>query len=151
MRSTRTTIRRRLGRRRPNLGMILAVVALLAALGGTAVAGGGFLTTKKFKKQAVRGPVVYSVTTTTIPNPGTGDQYITVSANCPPGTKVIGGGIKIPDPTVSGNAYQNDSYATSTGWAGHVSNYTSGGGSTTATTIAVCVTVKSSIGSPPAS
>ena len=151
MRPNRMTFMRRLRVHRPSAGMILAVVALVAALGGTAIAG-GFLTTKKFKKQAVRGPIVYSVTTTALPNPGpTGNSYVTVAANCPSGTRVIGGGIKVSDPTNLGNAYQDDSYVTPTGWVGHVSNYLVGGGSTTATAIAVCATVKKASGSPPVS
>jgi hypothetical protein len=133
--------------------MILAVIALVAALAGTAVAGGGFLTKKKFKNQAIRGPITYAVTTTPVPAVGTtGNSYVTVSATCPGGTRVIGGGIKIPDPTGGNDAYQNDSYATQIGWAGNVSNYSgTGTTATTATTVAVCVSVKSSIGLPPAS
>jgi hypothetical protein len=150
MRSIRMAISRRPRIRRPSLGMVLAVVALIAALGGTAVAGSGFLTTKKFKKQAVRGPVVYATNTVTVPNAGSGDSYVTVSVSCPSGTKVIGGGIKIPDTSATGNAYQNDSYPTATGWTGHVSNYESGSLETSATAIAVCVNAKST-GAPPAS
>jgi hypothetical protein len=150
MRSNRTAMRRRLLARRPSTGMILAVIALVAALAGTAVAGGGFLTKKKFQNQAIRGPITYAVTTTPVPTvPATGNSYVTVSATCPGGTKVIGGGIKIPDATGGNDAYQNDSYATQIGWAGNVSNYSTA--ATTATTVAVCVSAKSSIGSPPAS
>jgi hypothetical protein len=152
MRKTRMTLSGRLRGRRPTVGMVLAIVALIAALGGTAVAGSGFLTTKKFKKQAVRGPIVYSVTNTAVPGVNPADSsYVGVSASCPSGTKVIGGGIKIPDPDNNGSAYQNDSYPTTSGWAGHVSNYAGAGSDTTATTIAVCATVKSSTGSPPSS
>jgi hypothetical protein len=131
--------------------MILAVIALVAALGGTAVAGGGFLTKKKFQNQAIRGPITYAVTTTPVPAavPPNGNSYVTVSATCPGGTKVVGGGIKIPDATGGNDAYQNDSYATPIGWAGNVSNYSAA--ATTATTVAVCVSAKSSSGSPPAS
>ena len=59
---------KRLPARRPSPAMIIAVIALIAALGGTAVAG-GVLTTKKFKKQAVRGPVQYVAVTTSVPTP----------------------------------------------------------------------------------
>lgn len=130
--------------------MILAVIALVAALAGTAVAGGGFLPKKKFQKQAIRGPVTYAVTSTPVAHAViAGTSYVTVSATCPGGTKVVGGGIKIPDATGGNDAYQNDSYATPIGWMGQVSNYSTA--DTTATTIAVCVSANSSIGSPPAS
>lgn len=134
--------------RRPNAAVIVAIIALVVAITGTAVAGGGFLTKKKFRNQAVRGPVQYVTTDTAVPT-GTPGDYVAVSAACPAGTKVIGGGIKIPDPELSGVAYVADSYVTATGYAGHVTNNSAT--ATTATTTANCVTVKSSAGSPPAS
>ncbi len=134
--------------RRPSPAVIIAILALVAALTGTAVAGGGFLTTKKFKKQAVRGPVQYLTTNTSVPG-GQTNSYVAVSAACPAGTKPIGGGIKVPDPDNSGAAYVADAYVTATGYAGHVTNNTPT--TTTATVTANCVTVKSSTGSPPAS
>jgi hypothetical protein len=141
--------------RRPSPAVIIAIVALIAALTGTAVAGGGFLTTKKFKKQAVRGPVQYVTTTATVPNgQASGSSYVAVSATCPGGTKVIGGGIKVPDnpSDLDGDVYADDSYPTASGWAGHVSNFDSDPGfTTTATTTAICVTVKSSTGTLPSS
>jgi hypothetical protein len=135
-------------RRRPSPAVIVAVIALVAALTGTAIAGGGFLTTKKFKKQAVRGPIQYVTTTVGVPNGSSGD-YVTVTANCPTGTKPVGGGIKLPDPNLSGSAYIDDAYVTTTGYAGHVTNNASS--DTTATVTANCVTVKSTSGTPPAS
>jgi hypothetical protein len=135
-------------RRRPSPAAVIAVIALVAALTGTAVAGGGFLTTKKFKKQAVRGPVQYVTNSVTVPNTTAGD-YVVVTANCPVGTKPIGGGIKIPDPSSSGSAYVDDAYVTGTGYAGHVTN--NDGADTTAIVTAICVTVKSSTGTPPTS
>ena len=134
--------------RRPSPAVIVAVVALVAALAGTAVAGGGFLTKKKFQNQAVRGPVQYVTTSIPVPIDAAGD-YVAVSAACPAGTKPVGGGIKFPDPGLSGGAYVADSYVTATGYAGHVTN--NAATATTATTTANCVTVKSSTGSPPAS
>jgi hypothetical protein len=141
--------------RRPSPAMIIAIVALIAALAGTAVAGGGFLTKKKFKKSAVRGPVQYITTNASVPNATGNDSYQAVSATCPAGTKVVGGGIKIPDfPPGDGDVYADDSYPTATGWAGHVSNFDNDSPTpfgTTATTTAICVTVKSSVGAPPSS
>ena len=138
--------------RRPSPAVIVAIAALVVALTGTAVAGGGFLTKKKFRNQAVRGPVQYVTTTINVPAVGTGRSYVAVSAACPSGTKVTGGGIKTPDPGNSGNVYVNDSYPTTGGWAGHVSNYATGGTTAaTATAVAICATVKSSSGAPPSS
>ena len=136
-------------RRRPSPAMILAVIALIAALGGTAVAGGGFLTKKKYNKSAVKGPVQYVTTSSSVPNGNADKSYVAVSATCPGGTKVLGGGIKAPDPDSSGGVYVDDSYPTPTGWAGHVSNYAINNGATTATTVAICATVRSSTGTPP--
>jgi hypothetical protein len=143
---------RRMIMRRPSPAMIVAVVALIAALGGTALAGSGFLTKKKFNKfktQVVKGPLQYVTTTASVPTAGMGNSYVAVAATCPAGTKVTGGGVKIPDPGNSGSAYVDDSYATTTGWAGHVSNYSASG--TTATTVAICALVNSSSGAPPGS
>jgi hypothetical protein len=90
--------------RRPSPAIIIAIVALVAALAGTAFAGGGFVTKKKFNKfksstntqistlssQAVKGPIRYVTQTASVPNaPATPVQ---VTATCPTGTKVLGGG-----------------------------------------------------------
>jgi hypothetical protein len=128
--------------------MIIAIVALVAALTGTAVAGGGFLTKKKFKNQAVRGPVQYVTNSVNVAT-GTPGDYVAVTSTCPAGTKVVGGGIKFPDPNSSGLAYVDDAYVTTTGYTAHVTN--NAASQTTATITANCVTVKSSSGTPPAS
>ena len=82
---------KRLRARRPSAAMIIAVIALIAALGGTAVAG-GVLTTKKFKKQAVPGPVQYVAVTTSVPSTNVPNSPgFHVPATCPAGTHVLGG------------------------------------------------------------
>jgi hypothetical protein len=132
--------------RRPSPAMVIAIIALVVALAGTAVAGGGFLTKKKFKNQAVRGPLVYVTTSTSSPvltGPSSGTPVI--PATCPPGTHVVGGGIKVGDER---NSFVNDSHPTPTGWAGTVFTFTSG--PDTAITTAICATVKSTSGTPPA-
>jgi hypothetical protein len=145
---------RRILKRRPSPAMILAVIALIVALAGTAIAGGGFVTKKKLNNKintTVRGPVQYSVTTQTIPGGGT---YAAVSAVCPAGTKVIGGGIKIPDPNPTGNngaSFLDDAYPTTVGYTGHVVNANAAATAVKATTIAICATVSTTLGSPPAS
>jgi hypothetical protein len=140
--------------RRPSAPMIFAIVALVIALGGTAVAGGGFLTKKKFNKfksTAITAPVSYVVTDKSVPGGGT---YTNVAATCPAGTKVVGGGIKIPNPssgTTGPAAFLDDSYPTQTGWAGHVVNGNPAATTVTATTIAIGAIVPSTAGAPPAS
>jgi hypothetical protein len=129
-------------RRRPSAAMVVAIVALVAALAGTAVAGGGFLTKKKFKNQAVRGPVTYATSTVSVPNTTFGGPGATVSARCPAATHVVGGGIKLAD---EDNEFVNDSYPTAAGWAGTVNASANG---LTATITAICATVKSVSGAP---
>jgi hypothetical protein len=129
--------------------MIIAIVALMAALAGTAVAGGGFLTKKKFKNQAVRGPVQYVTTTTVDDDDGfTPTSSKTATATCPPGTHVIGGGIKGDHPE---DDFIFDSYPTATGWSGRVFANHGTGTTSTFTTTAICATVKSTSGTLPAS
>jgi hypothetical protein len=134
---------KKLLRRRPSAAMLVAVIALVAALAGTAVAGGGFLTKKKFKNQAVRGPVTYATSTGAVPDTGFGPAGAHVSASCPTGTHVLGGGIKLAN---NEHEFVNDSYPTTTGWAGTVNADAAG---LTATVTAVCATVKSVTGAPP--
>jgi hypothetical protein len=136
-------------RRRPSPAMIVAIVALVAALAGTAVAGGGFLTKKKFKNQAVRGPVTYVTTTTVDTADGFGPTaFKTASATCPGGTHVIGGGIKGEFPE---DDFIFDSYPTATGWTGRVFANHGAGTSSTFTTTAICAVAKQTSGAPPTS
>jgi hypothetical protein len=139
--------------RRPSPAIIIAVVALVVALGGTALAGGGFITKKKFNNRVnslnsaistkVGGPLVYSSVTVNVPTTGTNGQD--VAAPCPPGTQPTGGGIKVSN---DADEIVNDSHPTSTGWGGTVFN---GAATThTATTTAICATA-SATGTRPAS
>jgi hypothetical protein len=128
-------------RRRPSGAMVVAIIALVAALGGTAVAG-GVLTTKKFKNQAVRGPLTYATSTVPVPNTGFGGPGALVSASCPQGTHVVGGGIKLAD---EDHEFVNDSYPTATGWAGTVNADANG---LSAAVTAICATVKRTSGAP---
>jgi hypothetical protein len=137
---------KRLRARRPSAAMIIAVIALIAALGGTAVAG-GVLTTKKFKKQAVRGPVQYVSVTTSVPSTNVPNSPgFQVAATCPAGTHVIGGGIKL---SLEADMYVNDSTPTTSGWAGTV--YNGNAAAQPATTTAICATVNKVSGAPPSS
>jgi hypothetical protein len=146
-------------RRRPSPAMIVAVIALVAALAGTAVAAGGISVsdfTKKTKQKTVGvGKLTYVVTTKTIPGGGNPDGInVPVSATCPSGLHVIGGGIKVPEPASPPNnddIFLADSYPTATGWAGRVDNYASASNPATATTTAICAASPKVTGAPPSS
>jgi hypothetical protein len=138
---------KRLILRRPSPAMIVAIIALVAALGGTAVAG-GFLSKKAFRNQAIRGPLVYVSAMPTVPNtgPGGGGPGQSVSVDCPHGTNVVGGGIKLSQ---EANLLVNDDYPTATGWAGTVYNSALDGQPRTVTVTAICATVKNVNGQVP--
>jgi hypothetical protein len=144
--------------RRPSPAMIIAVVALVAALSGTAVAAKklslGALSPGAKKKTVGVGKLTYVTTTKTIPGGGSPDGInIPVSAACPTGTHVIGGGIKVPEPAPgpsNDDIYIADSYPTTTGWAGRVDNYASATFPATATTTAICGVSQAVTGTPPA-
>lgn len=112
---------RKVLRRRPTPAMIIAVIALVAALAGTAVAGGSFLPKSKFsnfkKNTAVKGPVTYvnqtqSVNTTTSTS-GAGQN---ITATCPGGYVPIGGGAKTNESSTTSTLFTVNSYPSATGW-----------------------------------
>jgi hypothetical protein len=137
--------------------MIIAIIALVAAVGGTAIAGGGFVTKTKFKKfkqnantqlaTTIKGPVTYVTTNTPDVDDGFGPTASkTATATCPAGTKVVGGGIK---GEFVDQDFIFDSYPTATGWSGRVFAGNGVGNTSTFITTAICVTATST-GSPPA-
>jgi hypothetical protein len=138
-------------RRRPSAAIIVAVIALVVALGGTAVAAkklglSVFKTGAKNKIVGV-GKLTYVTTNTVVTNPDpTGGT--TAVADCPAGLKVIGGGIKGQDPE---SDFIFDSYPTGTGWRGRV--FAGGGAGTTRTftTTAICAASRAVTGAPPSS
>lgn len=129
----------------PTAAMIIAVIALVMALGGTGFAAqkllklGAFSDGAKNKTVGV-GKLTYVTTTTAIP----AAQSTAVSAVCPSGLTVIGGGIKVSKPYSTG---VEASYPTISGWAGDV--YT--GAASTATTTAICANSRAVTGAPPSS
>jgi hypothetical protein len=117
---------KRLIRRRPRAGTIIAIVALIAALAGTAVAAGPFLPKRKFsnfkKNVAVKGPITYanqtqSVNTTNDPPTANG---VTITANCPSGFTPVGGGVKSATPTGQSELIVLQDYPSATGWTATV-------------------------------
>jgi hypothetical protein len=70
-------------------GLILAAVALVVALGGTSIAGGGAQTAAKPK---VKAKVTQVTQSATLPGQGTNAGILDQTVNCPGGTTVVGGG-----------------------------------------------------------
>jgi hypothetical protein len=113
-------------RRRPSAATILAIVALVAALTGSAVAGSKFLPSKKFKKlkrTAVTRLTYVNATHTVTPTSGDpGDEFRTVSASCPAGFHPVGGSVKL-SPSDQG-LWWDDGYLTATGYSSKIANNT---------------------------
>jgi hypothetical protein len=138
-------------RRRPSGAMVVALIALVFAIGGTAVAAGtiglGDFTKKAKDKTVGVGKLTYVTTSTAVGNPDPPGGTV-VTATCPSGLKVIGGGIKGQDPDTD---FIFDSYPTTTGWKGRV--YAGGAASDTRTftTTAICALSRVVTGAPPGS
>jgi hypothetical protein len=137
---------KRLFRRRPSAAIIVAVIALVAALGGTAVAakklGLGSLSNGAKNKTVGVGKLTYVTTTHNATQP---EQ--TVSAQCPSGLHVIGGGIRMSNPNLSGDtSLVLDSHPTTSGWTGRVFFDNPG---QSATVTAICATSRAVTGAPP--
>jgi hypothetical protein len=140
-------------RRRPSAAMIVAVLALIAALAGTAIAGGGFVKKKKFNKRinalsrtlatTVKGPVTYASVTASIPVTPVNGAGTNITAPCPAGAAVTGGGIKLSSDAVEA---VNDSHPSTFGWSGTVFNF--GTVAHTATVTAICVASSTAGGRP---
>jgi hypothetical protein len=128
--------------RRPSPAVIIAIVALVVALTGTAVAGGGFLTKKKFKKTAVQRLTYVNNTVTVTSSDGSGTDAKLVSATCPSGQHPVGGGVKL-SPT-SDDLWWDDGYLTATGYASKVFNYITPASNATGVVTVACVTGKAS-------
>ena len=132
-------------RKLPSPAMIVAIIALVLALAGTSVAAGlGILNTKAKNKTVGVGPLTYVTTTAIIPPTGSGG--LNVSALCPAGLRVIGGGVRLSNVNVQ---FVQHSYPTISGWAGNVFN--GGNVSHSAITTAICANSRVVSGAPPVS
>jgi hypothetical protein len=118
-------------RRRPSGGIVIAVIALIVALGGTAVAGGAFVTKTKFRKfkqntntslgQTVKGPITYvSQTQAVNTNTGVPTNGVNITAPCPAGQHAVGGGVKSALPSQQTALFVQFSYPSATGWTANV-------------------------------
>jgi hypothetical protein len=142
---------KKLMRRRPKAAMIVAIIALVAALGGTAVAGGGFLPKSKFTKfkqnSAVKGPITYVNQTQNVGSSSTGTN---ITANCPGGFFPVGGGAKTNASSTTSSFFILNSYPSTTGWTANVFGGSTGPPATSesVTVTAICEKAKTS-GTPP--
>jgi hypothetical protein len=131
--------------------MLIAVIAVVLALTGSAFAAKklslGALSDGAKNKTVGVGKLTYVTTNHVVGNPDpVGGTKVT--ALCPSGLRVIGGGIKGQDPD---SDFIFDSYPTTTGWAGRV--YAGGGVSVTRTftVTAICANSRAVTGAPPTS
>jgi hypothetical protein len=110
---------KRVLKRRPSAAIVVAIIALIAALAGTAVAGGGFLPKSKFanfkKNTAVKGPITYVNQTQNV-NTVTASSGLNVTATCPGGFFPVGGGAKSNVSSTTSNFFVENSYPSTNGW-----------------------------------
>jgi hypothetical protein len=130
--------------RRPTPALIVAIVAIVVATAGTIFAA---ITLNKLSEGAKDktigvGKLTYVTVTQAIP----ATTVTPVSANCPTGLRIIGGGIKWGTTPVATNSVI-DSHPATAGWAGHAYSTIAN----TATTTAICAKSRVVTGSPPAS
>ena len=139
-------------RRRPSPAMIVAVIALVAALGGTAVAAGtiklGALTNGAKNKTVGVGKLTYvstQQTYNTSPNP---DDGYKLTANCPSGLHPLGGGTKLVSPNYdNSNYFLITDYLSSTGFTAQFFAGSSGQADVVQVTVA-CGVSRAVTGSP---
>ena len=112
-------------RRRPSAAMIVAIVALTVALGGTAVAakklGLNSLSPSAKKKTVGVGKLTYVTAQQTynadLP-PGDNGYFLT--ATCPSGTHVLGGGTKLASPAYANSSwFLVEEYPSTAGFTSH--------------------------------
>jgi hypothetical protein len=137
--------------RRPSPAMIIAIVALVAALSGTAYAaklGLGALSGKAKDKTIGVGKLTYVNTTQSVafvPGPSA-DAIIT--APCPSGLKPIGGSTKTSTPSATSSFFLFQEHPTASGWTAYV--YVSSATAEQITVTAICAASRKVTGAPPA-
>ena len=139
---------RKLRARMPAPAMVIAIIALIAALGGSAYAGSkisfGELSKKAKLKTAGVGPLEYVSTANVVPPTGPAGRV--VAAYCPDGMESIGGGIHLSSDIAMA---VNDDHPINNGWAGTV--YNDSAINRIATVTVACANSRDVDGSPPAS
>jgi outer membrane usher protein FimD/PapC len=143
-----------LRRRRPSAAMIVAVIALVVALGGTAVAakklGLGSLSNGAKNKTIGVGKLTYVSTQQTYQsNTQPNDGYV-LTATCPSGTHPLGGGVKLVSPSYTdSNYFLAQEYLSTNGYTAKFF----AGTNTTPNTVQVtvsCAVSRAVSGAPPA-
>ncbi len=94
-------------------GLVLAAVALVVALGGTSVAGGGAQTSAKAIAKV--NQVNQSIT---VPPQSSNVGVLEATVNCPNGTTVVGGGVTLPSgtPATATDMFVAESGPAGNGW-----------------------------------
>jgi hypothetical protein len=142
----------KLVRRRPSPAMIVAIIALVIALGGTAVAAkklglGAFKNGVKNKTVGV-GKLTYVTAQQSYTGTNPNDGYV-LTANCPSGTHPLGGGTKLVSPNYNdSNFFLVSDYLSTTGFTSRFF----AGTTTTSDTVAVtvsCAVSRAVTGTPP--
>lgn len=139
--------------RRPSPAMVVAVVALILALGGSALAAGtiklGALTAGAKKKTVGVGKLTYvsvQQTYNTTPNP---DDGYKLTAQCPSGTHPLGGGTKLLSPNWNNsNFFLISDYLSSTGYTSQFFAGSNGQADVVQVTVS-CGVSQAVTGSPP--
>ena len=140
--------------RRPSPAMIVAVVALAVALGGTAVAakklGLNSLSPGAKKKTVGVGKLTYVTAQQTYSaDQPTGFNGYFLTATCPSGTHALGGGTKLASPAYANSSwFLVEEYPSTAGYTSHFY----AGAPTQADTVqvtAVCGVSQAVSGSPP--
>jgi hypothetical protein len=141
--------------RRPSAALIVAVTALVVALGGTAVAakklGLGSLSAGAKKKTVGVGKLTYATAQQTYSaDQLAGFNGYFLTANCPSGTHVVGGGTKLASPTYADSSFfLVEDYPSTAGFTSHFY----AGAPTQADTVqvtAICGVSQAVTASPPA-
>jgi hypothetical protein len=139
---------------RPSGAMIAAVLALIVALGGSAVAakklGLNSLSPSAKKKTVGVGKLTYVTaeqTYTADQPPGFNGYFLT--ATCPPGTHVLGGGTKLASPVYAASSFAVvEDYPSAAGFTSHFYAGAASQADTVQVT-AACGISKAVSGSPP--
>jgi hypothetical protein len=136
--------------RMPSPAMLIAVIALVVALGGTAYAakklGLSALSNGAKNKTVGVGKLTYVNVSASVPESIGDEDSHQVSANCPAGLKPLGGGVKLTPHHF--NFWWSDGYLTATGFAANVFNYA--GSTRTAVVTVACGVSRSVTGTPAA-
>jgi hypothetical protein len=137
---------------RPRPAGIVAVVALILALTGTAVAAGriglGALSNGAKNKTVGVGKLTYVSATGAFNTPSLQINHDTLTAQCPSGLRAIGGSAKTSRSSGQSNFALLQDYPTSTGWA--ASFRVDGPPSEEITVTAICAASRVVTGAPPA-